>query len=145
VSVSFVVAAAPEAEPTVYDCCVDEEVACGRCDEDRKVRFVDRQGEFNVANATARAMFGALDLDVDLCGAMPVADMPDLRRRILRALAGSPAVIDAQTSPAEVGLGARGARWIDCGISRERLEARLHTLDELARIAQRYDGDLTWG
>jgi hypothetical protein len=96
----------------------------------------------NLANATARVVLELVDLDSDdLYGCLRLKEIPEVRRRIIRALNAH--LSDHAQKPFVWG-GQRRARVIDCGLSVERVKDRLRRFDELLAYAQRTGRDVTW-
>lgn len=96
----------------------------------------------NYANANARAVMEMAEIPGDLWTGdcvVCVDDLPDLARRIIRALN-----VDAVRKPYERKPAQEG-RVIECGTTDEMNRMRLEKLLEIVRIGIREMRPLTWG
>lgn len=118
---------------------------CGYCQDGVMEEWRSPSPEFNVANATARALFEALGRPFeDLIGSIAPGEIPHVRRRIVRALSTSLPERASVSGGTYGGPGTGYARVIDCGVDADRIRDRLMRFDALLAWAQERRVSVVW-
>ncbi len=118
---------------------------CGYCDNGLEERHVPRAPEVNMANVSAAAVLDVLGETSEPFGEWPLAQLPALRRRIVRALSTNQLAQHEQAAYAHGGPGTGHARVVFAGMDEARLSRRLRDLDTVLAAAQAAQASVVWG
>lgn len=122
------------------------EERCGYCADGVERVVTSEAGDLNVANVTARILLDLLAIhSPDLMGTLIPANIPDARRRIMRALNTSRPEREALPATAGGGPGTGRCAWFGGGINSVRIRAHLAHLDVMLAYAQTRGFDVVWG
>ena len=116
----------------------------------------------NMGNSTARMILQIMGIEVEnLCGSISLDEMPEVRRRIIKAF-NTDAVVDAFVVPPSYRAGGHagvsieqhenridvvrmGAPCHNMGISNERIRRNLKSIDKLVALAQKKQKPISFG
>lgn len=156
-SVTFHIPQAPK-DANVIDCdfpgCVEGN-RCGYCADGLEVIDTSETPEANFTNANAHnllMLLGEIPTE-DVYGSWALADLPIVRRAIMRARAGSRVHLIREASESRgvkvvngpVPTIERGCKVIDCGNTNEQTLRRLATLEKVIIYAQEHGWEVHWG
>lgn len=119
---------------------------CGYCDDGFEEVVETDDPSANLSNVNAAALVRALGFGVYgdwTCGSIPHAMVPDALRRILRAV-NTDGVAEAYARPADVGVGAMGARCIDPGDDADDFIERIERVRAVLVYAAEHGYGVAW-